>query len=414
MTSGVGVEDVQALVVGDREGEPAVGADGHDRLDAVLVGELLVLLTEGGRDVHDAGAVVGGDVVGGEHDVRLRVALVVGERRGVGAPDQVAALEPLDDPLGGVVTELAGVGGQPRLGEQVALGAAGDVRLHDDVVDVGAHGHREVARQGPRRGGPDQGELAGLEAVAHGDRGVLPVLVDLLVHPQLVVGQRRLVVPAVGQAAEALVDQALVVERLERPQHRLHERRVERLVVVVEVDPAGLAGDVVAPLAGVLHHRLAALGVEGLDPQLEDLLLGLDAELAHRLELGGQSVGVPAEAALDAAAAHRLVAGDDVLDVAGEQVAVVRQAVGEGRAVVEDELVGAVLPGGAVGSTDAAKVSSAAQCASTASSICGNRGLAGTPNAAPVCSPVVETWGYVMGAAPAGRRLVVLRDEDEG
>ena len=124
---------------------------------------------------------------------------------------------------------------------------------------------------------------------------------------------------------------------------------VERLVVVVEVDPAGLAGDVVAPLAGVLHHRLAALGVEGLDPQLEDLLLGLDAELAHRLELGGQPVGVPAEPALHAAAAHRLVAGDDVLDVAGQQVAVVRQAVGEGRPVVEDELVGAVLTGRPVG-----------------------------------------------------------------
>ena len=83
MTTRVGVEDVQALVVGDREGEPAVGADGHDRRDAVLVGELLVLLTEGRRDVHDAGAVVGRDVVGGEHDVRLRVAEVVGERRGV-------------------------------------------------------------------------------------------------------------------------------------------------------------------------------------------------------------------------------------------------------------------------------------------------------------------------------------------
>ena len=66
---------------------------------------------------------------------------------------------------------------------------------------------------------------------------------------------------------------------------------------------------------------------------------------AHRLQLGGQAVGVPAEAALDALAAHRLVARDQVLDVAGEQVAVVRQAVGERRAVVEDELVRAVLAG---------------------------------------------------------------------
>src|SRR5204863_1272849 len=39
---------------------------------------------------------------------------------------------------------------------------------------------------------------------------------------------------------------------------------------------------------------------------------------------------------------------DDVLDVAGEQVAVVRQPVGERRAVVEDELIGTVLAGVAV------------------------------------------------------------------
>ena len=50
-------------------------------------------------------------------------------------------------------------------------------------------------------------------------------------------------------------------------------------------------------------------------------------------------MAVPAEAPLDAVAAHGLVAGDDVLDVAGEQVAVVGESVGEGRPVVEDELV---------------------------------------------------------------------------
>src|SRR6185436_16430414 len=49
------------------------------------------------------------------------------------------------------------------------------------------------------------------------------------------------------------------------------------------------------------------------------------------------------EPALDPLAAHGLVARDQVLDEAGEQVAVVRQPVGEGRTVVEDELVGPVL-----------------------------------------------------------------------
>ena len=183
----------------------------------------------------------------------------------------------------------------------------------------------------------------GLEPAAHGDRRVLPHLVDVLVHPQLVVGQRRLVVPAVGQDPEALVGQPLLPQLLEGPHHRLHVVEVEGLVVVGEVDPAGLPGDVLAPLVGVLEDRLAALGVERLDPHLEDLVGGLDAELAHRLELGREPVGVPAEATLDPAPAHRLVARDEVLDVAGEQVAVVREPVGERRAVVEDELVVAVL-----------------------------------------------------------------------
>jgi hypothetical protein len=59
-------------------------------------------------------------------------------------------------------------------------------------------------------------------------------------------------------------------------------------------------------------------------------------------------------------------------------------------------------------------VSSAAQRASTASSICGNRGLAGTPKAVPVCSPVVETWGYVMVLLLRFVDSSWCRDEDEG
>ena len=161
--------------------------------------------------------------------------------------------------------------------------------------------------------------------------------------------------PAVGQDAVALVGQTLVPQLLEGPQHRLHVVGVEGLVVVVEVDPAGLAGDVVLPLLGVAQDGATALLVELLDADAAgagDLGDVVDAEQALGLELGGQAVGVPAEAALDALAALGLVAPDGVLDVAGQQVAVVGQAVGEGRAVVEDELVaglGAVVDGGLEG-----------------------------------------------------------------
>ena len=72
-------------------------------------------------------------------------------------------------------------------------------------------------------------------------------------------------------------------------------------------------------------------------PEMPELLLGLD--------LGRQPVAVPPESSLDAPAAHGLVARNRVLDVPGQQVAVVREAVGERRTVVEDELVVAVGSG---------------------------------------------------------------------
>ena len=51
-------------------------------------------------------------------------------------------------------------------------------------------------------------------------------------------------------------------------------------------------------------------------------------------------MGVPAEPALNLVAAHRAVTRDDVLDVAGQQVTVMRQSIGERRAVIEDVLGG--------------------------------------------------------------------------
>ena len=274
---------------------------------------------------------------------------VVVERRRVVPADQISTGESLDhvgSPVGlGITEQLSAVRGHPGLGDDVPLGGARRVGFDHHVVHVGTDHDRQVARQRPRRRGPDQGQLAGLQPQPDGDRRVVPDLVDLVVHPQLVVGQRGLVVPAVGQHPQPFVDESLVVQGLEGPQHALHEREVKGLVVVLEVDPAGLPGDVVLPGVGVAQHRGTAGGVEPLDAHLLDVGHRLQAELRHGLELRGQPVAVPPEPPLDPPAPHGLEARHDVLDVAGQQVTVVRQAVGERRAVVEDELVRAVLPG---------------------------------------------------------------------
>ena len=367
----VGLEHLHARVVRDGRGESAGVVDGDDGADPRLQAGVHVVLAEGGGHVHEARAVVGCDEVGGEDrpgagprspalGARLRGVEVV-EDRVVAASHEVLALQPRED-LGGF-PELFRVGGQERLGDDHVL--SGDRRsglaghANDGVVDVGPHGHGGVGGERPRRGRPDEDELGRRRAVAHGllqaqadgDRLVGAILVDLVVHLQLVVGQRRLVVPAVRQDAEPLVDVALVVHGLEGPDDGFHEGGVEGLVVVVEVDPPGLAGDVVPPFLGVGEDAGAGGVVEGLDADAAfafDLGLVRHAEDAFGLQLGGQAVCVPAEAAFDASAPHRLVAADDVLDIAGQEVPVVRQAVGEGRAVVEDELVGALGPGGAL------------------------------------------------------------------
>lgn len=46
-------------------------------------------------------------------------------------------------------------------------------------------------------------------------------------------------------------------------------------------------------------------------------------------------MAIPSESTGDVVAGHGLVPGDDVLDGSGEDVAIVREAGGEGRAVVE-------------------------------------------------------------------------------
>ncbi len=313
---------------------------GQDRRDPVGHADVEVILTVAGRDLHDAGTVLSGHEVAGEHGEDVRVVRdLVGEEvehRRVVPADQGAALDGVD---AGRALELLLVRAQPRLREDVAVA----LLLQDRVVDVLADDQRHVRHERPRHGRPGQDPLAGLQLEPDGRGRVLAVAVGAGVHPQLGGGQRGLAAPAVGQHPERLVDQALVVERLERPHDALHEGEVEGLVVVVEVDPARLAGHVVAPLVRVAHDRGAAHLVELLDAERLDLGLHLEAEFALGLDLGRQAVAVPAEPALDPATEHGLQARHRVLDVAGEQVAVVRQTVGEGRTVVEDELVLAVL-----------------------------------------------------------------------
>ena len=205
-----------------------------------------------------------------------------------------------------------------------------------DVCQVRVHTQAKVRRQRPRGRGPCQERRVRLvdQGEGHRDGRVLHILV---VAAGLKVGQRRGAPVRVGHHTHATVHEALFVERLEHPPDALHEARVHGLVPVVKVDPAPHALHGCAPLLLVAHHNGTALAVVLGDAHAHDVVLARDAELLVDLVLHGQAVAVPAKAPVHIVPARGGEPGHNVLHCACEQVAVVRQARGERRPVVEAE-----------------------------------------------------------------------------
>ena len=155
--------------------------------------------------------------------------------------------------------------------------------------------------------------------------------------------------PAVRQHAVPLVGKALVIKLLECPQDRFRVGHIQGLVVVIKIDPTSLASNVLFPFLGVAKHGRTASCIEGLDTDStgsRDLGDVFDSQLTLRFKFCGKTVGIPAETALNVVSEHGLVATDNVLDVAGQKVTVVREAVCKRRAVVEHEFVLTALTGG--------------------------------------------------------------------
>ena len=75
---GVGVLHPAAGVRADPLVEGAVEPDRVDHVQPVLLAEAEVVLAERDRRVHESGAVLGGDEVGGQHGVAARAVVAAG------------------------------------------------------------------------------------------------------------------------------------------------------------------------------------------------------------------------------------------------------------------------------------------------------------------------------------------------
>ena len=288
--------------------------------------------------MHHASAILGGDKVARHHNESMRVISKVGKQRRIPAANQRV---PRDRFHHLETFEFARIRLEPSRGKNIRHVVA----TYLYVVHVRSDRKCEIARQRPWRCGPRQEVLVVSQVERDRQCRVLHLLVGV-VHPRFRVGKRRLKCPRKWQNAKALIHESLVPQRLECPHDAFHIRQIKRLVIVREVHPPCLSIDVALPIGGVLQYRGAAVIVELGDPKVGDGLTSRDAELSLGFCLGGQTMAVPAESALDVLAAHRLIARYRILDEAGQKVAVVRQAVRKRWTVIKNELVRAFFPYG--------------------------------------------------------------------
>ena len=278
--------------------------------------------------MHAARAGVGGDVVG-EHDRR-------------GAVDErvlrLQAFERAALDLEAVDGAFERAGGDERFAQRGGHEERTSVMADFDVLELRVHGDREVRGQRPRRGRPDDdGErvrgrelLGGGIGDREGDPDGVRALVLVL---DLGLGERGLARDGPVHRLLGTIDEALLDEAGEAAEDLAFVGRIHRAVFRSPVGEDAEALELAALLLDVGGGEFGAglADAEGV----ERLLLGL--EFLHHLVLDRETVAVPARDVRRAETAHGLVAQDGVLEELVEGGADVHVAVGEGRAVVEDE-----------------------------------------------------------------------------
>jgi len=141
-------------------------------------------------------------------------------------------------------------------------------------------------------------------------------VVDLLIIlPRLEVRERREQPGRVRHNLETTIDEALFKKHFERPPNTLHKTKIERLVIIIKVDPATHALDGSAPLGRVAHDDRAAFRIVLVDTHREHVRARRDSEFLVNLVLDGYTVRVPTKAPRYMETGDVCVACDDVLYV---------------------------------------------------------------------------------------------------
>ena len=307
----------------------AGGVDELNERKIVVLADVCVVLTECRCDMDYTGAVRQSDItVAGDVPALFAILrLCAFEQRLILSVFKLLALKGSES-LDSLGEELLNEGLR-----HIVYGAV--LNLDFNIVLCGVDAERDVRGQSPRSCRPCE-EICVLVLCLELDdrRALLDILIAL---SDLLRRERGAAARAVGHYLEALIEQALVPNLLERPPLRLDKGVVIGDVGVLHIGPeADLAGEIL-PHTLVFPYALLALLDKGLKTVFLYPLLALDAEQLLDLDLNGQTVGIPARLSGHHIALHGLVARDHVFYNSRQHVADMRLAVCGRRAVIESE-----------------------------------------------------------------------------
>lgn len=131
--------------------------------------------------------------------------------------------------------------------------------------------------------------------------------------PRFEVTQRSGAPSGVRHNPQSLVNQVLLKQLSKDPPDTFHVGSVERLVIVVKVDPPSQPLHRLPPLGRVSHDNGTTFFVVLVDTQSENVGFRSDVELFVDLVFDGETVGVPTETAFDVEAVGVSKSCDDIL-----------------------------------------------------------------------------------------------------
>ena len=201
------------------------------------------------------------------------------------------------------------------------------------------HGKRSVGHERPWRRGPHHDAPALHPTIAR-MREIQREIHRRIFHVLIALGdfmtrKRGAAARAIRQDLVPLEQQLFLIQRGERPPHRLHVLVGVRDVGILIVEPVADPAADRLPLLPVGPDALAAARVERLDTEPLDVLLATDAQRLLDLDLHGQPVRVPPRFPAHRVAGHRAMAAEQVLERSREHMMDPGTAIGRRRSFQE-------------------------------------------------------------------------------